>query len=96
MSLRLEVFGPSRLLLKIYKGFFKVASSLTNLLKNAIKLEGTNKCERAFEELGQRLTTAPILTLLVEGKKCTAYSDALKNGLGCVLMQEDKVIAYAS
>jgi len=34
--------------------------------------------------------------LTVEGKEYTIYSDALKNGLSCVLMQEDKVVAYAS
>jgi len=53
-------------------------------------------CESAFQELRQRLTIVPILTLLVEGKEYTIYSDALKNGLGCVLMREDKVVAYAS
>jgi len=39
---------------------------------------------------------APILTLLKEGKEHTIYSDASKNELGYVLMQDDKVIAYAS
>ena len=53
------------------------------------------KCDSAFQELRQWLTTAPILTLEVEGKEYTIYSDVSKNGLGCVLMQEDKIIAYA-
>ena len=44
---------------------------------------------------GVKVTTAPILTLLVEGKEYVVYSEASKNGLGCVLMQEDKVVAYA-
>ena len=39
---------------------------------------------------------APILALLVEGKEYTICSDASKNGLACVLMQEEKVVAYAS
>ena len=34
--------------------------------------------------------------LPMEGKEYTVYSDVSKNGLGCVLMQEDKVVAYAS
>jgi len=42
------------------------------------------------------LTTAPVLTLPVEGKKYIGYSDASKNRLGYVLMQEDKVVAYVS
>ena len=54
------------------------------------------KCNKAFQELRQRLTTALILTLPTEGKECTIYSDASKNRLGCVLMQEDNVVAYAS
>jgi len=34
--------------------------------------------------------------LPMEGKEYTVYSDASKNGLGCILMQADKVVAYAS
>jgi len=52
--------------------------------------------ERAFQELRQQLNVASILTLPVEGKEHTIYSDALNNNLGFVLMQEDKVVAYAS
>jgi len=74
----------------------KIASSLTNPLKKSNKFDWTEKCGRAFQELRQRLTTALILKLPVEGKEYTLYSDTLKNGLGCVLMQEDKVVAYAS
>jgi len=60
------------------------------------KFEWIEICERACQVLRQRLTTAPILMLPIEGKECTIYSDALKNSLGCVLMQEDKVVAHAS
>ena len=42
------------------------------------------------------LTEAPILVLLELGKELVVYSDASLTGLGCVLMQERKVIAYAS
>ena len=69
---------------------------MTNLLKKTNKFEWTEKCDKAFQELRQRLTIAPILTLPMEGKKYTIYSDASKNGLGCVLMREDKVVAYGS
>jgi len=76
--------------------FSKIASLWTNLLKKAIKFEWTEKCKHAFEELRQRLTTTPVSTMPIEGKEYTIYSDALKNGLGCVLIQDDKAIAYAS
>ena len=56
----------------------------------------TERCEKAFQEVRQRLTTAPILTLAMEGKEYTVYRDASKKGLGCILMQEEKVVAYAS
>jgi len=71
---------------RFVKGFFKIASPLTNLLKKANKFEWTEKCEKAFQELRQGLITAPILTLLMEGKEYTIYGDASKNGFGCVLM----------
>ena len=70
---------------RLVKDFLKISSPLTNLLKNAIKFEWTEKCEREFQELRQRLTTAPILILPVEGKEYNIYSDASKNGLGCVM-----------
>ncbi|GJW50877.1 putative reverse transcriptase domain-containing protein [Tanacetum coccineum] len=52
--------------------------------------------EKSFEELKQRLVSAPILTLPSGSGGFQIYSDASKKGLGCVLMQHGKVIAYAS
>ena len=42
------------------------------------------------------MTSASVLTLPVMGLKYVIYSDASRNGLGCVLMQQGKVVAYAS
>nr|GFA68768.1 transposon Ty3-G Gag-Pol polyprotein [Tanacetum cinerariifolium] len=50
----------------------------------------------SFEELKRRLVSAPILTLPSGSSGFQIYSDASKKGLGCVLMQHGKVIAYAS
>nr|GEW07694.1 reverse transcriptase domain-containing protein [Tanacetum cinerariifolium] len=52
--------------------------------------------EKSFEELKQRLVSAPVLTLPSRSGGFQIYSDASKKGLGCVLMQHGKVIAYAS
>jgi len=71
---------------RFVKDFSKIASPLTNLLKKVNKFEWTEKCEKAFQELRQRLAAAPLLTLPMEGKQCTIYSDASKNGFGFVLM----------
>jgi hypothetical protein len=54
------------------------------------------KCQASFEELKKRLTTALVLTLLDLSKKFSIYCDASRSGLGCVLMQEVRVVAYAS
>ena len=53
-------------------------------------------CERSFQELKKRLTSAPILSIPSSTRGYVIYSDVSKNGLGCVLMQNGKVITYAS
>ena len=53
-------------------------------------------CQQSFEELKGRLTSAPILSLPNGRDGFVVYSDASRQGLGCVLMQNDRVIAYAS
>ncbi|KAA3461838.1 Retrovirus-related Pol polyprotein from transposon 17.6 [Gossypium australe] len=49
-----------------------------------------------FEQLKVLLTEAPVLVQPKSGKEFVIYSDESLNGLGCILMQEGKVIAYAS
>ena len=78
------------------RGFSVIASSLTKLLKKEIKFEWTNKCHNSFEQLKGMLVEAPVLTQPTSGKEYTLYSDASSIGLGCVLMQDGKVVAYAS
>nr|GEX81591.1 retrovirus-related Pol polyprotein from transposon 17.6 [Tanacetum cinerariifolium] len=60
------------------------------------KEEHEDHLRTSFEELKQRLVSAPVLTLLSGSDEFQIYSDASKKGLGCVLMQHGKVIAYAS
>ena len=79
-----------------FEGFSKIATPLTNLLKKNQKFEWSNTYQHSFEELRQRLTTAPALALPSRKDGYVVYSDASKQGLGCVLMQNDRVIAYAS
>jgi hypothetical protein len=56
----------------------------------------TTECEASFQTLKEKLVNAPILVLPESGKRFTVYTDASRIGLGCVLMQEGRVIAYAS
>ena len=81
---------------KIVDGFSKIATPLTNLLKKDQKFEWSDTCQHSFEELRQRLTTAPVLALPSGKDGYVVYSDASRQGLGCVLMQDGRVIAYAS
>ncbi|WVZ97670.1 hypothetical protein U9M48_043184 [Paspalum notatum var. saurae] len=78
------------------EGFSKIAKPMTALLEKNIKFKWTPACQEAFEELKKRLTTAPLLTFPDIHKLFSVYCDASRLGLGCVLMQKGKVIAYAS
>ena len=76
--------------------FLSLAAPLTALTKKDRKFEWTNKCEQSFQELKRRLTSALILALPSKDKGFIVYCDTSKIGLGAVLMQDVKVIAYAS
>ena len=78
------------------KGFSIIASPLTQLFRKGIKFEWTDKCQDSFEQLKEMLVEAPVLTQSTTGKEYTLYSDASGIGLGCVLMRDGKVVAYAS
>ncbi|XP_052478451.1 uncharacterized protein LOC105775484 [Gossypium raimondii] len=81
---------------RFVQGFSMIASPMTRLLQKDVKFEWTDKCQQSFDRLKELLTKAPVLVQPESGKEFIIYSDASLNGLGCVLMQEDKVIAYAS
>ncbi|XP_024973918.1 uncharacterized protein LOC112512271 [Cynara cardunculus var. scolymus] len=81
---------------RFVEGFFKISLPLTRLLRKGVKFNRGSKQESSFEELKHRLVTAPILVLPSGTGGFQVYSDASKKGLGCVLMQHGKVIAYAS
>jgi hypothetical protein len=69
---------------------------MIELLEKDKKFEWTPTCEASFQELKKWLTTAPILVVPDMEKPFSIYCDALGQGLGCVLMQDGHVEAYAS
>jgi hypothetical protein len=69
---------------------------MTSLLEKNAKFVRSNKCQANFEELKKRLTTTPVLVLPNLSKNFSIYCDVSHLGLGCVLMQEGRVVAYAS
>jgi hypothetical protein len=81
---------------RFIEGFLKLSGPLTTLTRKNARFVWTDECEQCFQELKRRLVTAPVLALPTESGNFVVYSDASKKGLGCVLMQNDNVIAYAS
>jgi hypothetical protein len=69
---------------------------MTELLKKDNKFVWIPKCEESFQVIKKKLTTAQVLTLPDIHQSFVIFCDALRQGLGCVLMQNEKVIAYAS
>ena len=78
------------------QGFSVRASSLTRLLGKEVKFKCDDKCQSSFERLKEIPVEAPVLIQPTSGRDYTMYSDASRIGLGCVLIQDGKVVAYAS
>ncbi|KAA0067940.1 pol protein [Cucumis melo var. makuwa] len=81
---------------RFVEDFSRIASPLTQLTRKGTPFVWSPTCESSFQELKQKLVTAPILTVPDGSGSFVIYSDASKKGLGCVLMQQGKVVAYAS
>ncbi|KAI3730615.1 hypothetical protein L1987_61787 [Smallanthus sonchifolius] len=81
---------------RFIENFSKIAQPLTTLTHKDKKYEWNDKAETAFQLLKQKLCSAPILSLPEGTDDFVVYCDASHQGLGCVLMQREKVIAYAS
>ena len=76
--------------------FDSIASPLTVLTQKKVKFQWSKAGERSFQELKDKLTSNPVLTLPKGIKRFVVCCDASREGLGCVLMQHDKVITYES
>ncbi|XP_022157022.1 uncharacterized protein LOC111023849 [Momordica charantia] len=81
---------------KFIQNFSRVAARLTQLTRKNATFTWSSECEEAFQELKKRLVSAPVLTVPDGTGGLVVYGDASRRGLGCVLMQHGKVIAYAS
>nr|KYP39702.1 Retrovirus-related Pol polyprotein from transposon 17.6 [Cajanus cajan] len=81
---------------RFIEGFSRIVAPLTQLTRKEQPFIWTDACERSFEELKRRLTTSPVLVLPDSGEPFDVYCDASHQGLGCVLMQNGRVVAYAS
>ncbi|KAK5841679.1 hypothetical protein PVK06_004000 [Gossypium arboreum] len=77
---------------RFVNGFSKIALPMTKLLQKNIPFVWNEQCQKSFEVLKRMLTEAPVLTLPESERDFVVYSDASLSGLGCVLMQNGKVI----
>ncbi|WMV29624.1 hypothetical protein MTR67_023009, partial [Solanum verrucosum] len=82
--------------LRFVEGFSSIVSPLTTLTQKKEEFVWSEACEKRFQELKDKLTSAPVLTLSYGTDGFVVYCDASRVGLGCVLMQHSKVIPYAS
>ena len=78
------------------QGFSSIAASLTKLTKKNAPYVWTDLFVTSFQELKTRLTTASVLTLPSGSGGYTIFIDASNIGLGCVFIQDGKIIAYGS
>ena len=69
---------------------------MTRLTRKGVKYEWDEIYEQSFQELKNHLITTLVLVLLTVEVGYVVFSDTSKQGLGCVLMQNGRVIAYAS
>ncbi|GJX81538.1 putative reverse transcriptase domain-containing protein [Tanacetum coccineum] len=81
---------------RFIKGFLKIARPMMKLTQKSVKFDWGYKAKAAFQLLKQKLCSVPILALPKGSENFVVYCDASHKWLGVVLMQREKVIAYAS
>jgi hypothetical protein len=81
---------------RFIEGFSKISKPMAELLEKDRKFEWTPACEASFQELKKQSMTAPILVMPDTEKQFSIYCDASGQGLGCVLMENGRVVVYAS
>ncbi|GJU40368.1 putative reverse transcriptase domain-containing protein [Tanacetum coccineum] len=91
-----QLFGLAGYYRRFIEGFSKIAKPMTKLTQKKVAFEWGDKQEAAFQTLKHKLCSAPILALPQGAENFIVYCDASHKGLGAVLMQNEKVIAYAS
>jgi LPS O-antigen subunit length determinant protein (WzzB/FepE family) len=81
---------------RFIEGFSKISKPKMELLAKGKTFEWTLWREASFQELKKRLTTASVVTMPDVERSFSIYCDASGQGLGCVLMQDGHLVAYAS
>jgi hypothetical protein len=88
--------GLTRYYRHFIEGFSKIAKLMTLLLEKGKEVKWTHACQESFNQLKFKLMSPLVLVMPDLQKGFDIYYDVYRLGLGCVLMQEGHVIAYAS
>lgn len=88
--------GLARYYRRFVESFLSIVAPLTKLTEKKVKFLWSHSCEGSFKNQKDKLTSAPVLTLPEGIDYFMVYCDASHVGLGCILIQYGKVVAYAS
>nr|GFB66987.1 hypothetical protein [Tanacetum cinerariifolium] len=91
-----QFLGLANYYKRFIEGSSKIAKSIIKLTQKNVKFDWGDKQEAAFQVIKQKLCSAPILALPKGSEDFVVYCNASIKGLGVVLMQREKVIAYGS
>lgn len=69
------------------EGFSRVTYPITSLQKKGKAFRWTTDCQRSFHQLKNLFTTTPILSIADSSKEYVVFTDASKEGVGCIVMQ---------
>jgi hypothetical protein len=81
---------------RFLQGYSKMVVPLTDLTRKNKPWEWTKECQEAFEKVKYALTNAPVLAPPELGKPSETVSDASGVGLGAVLLQDGRPVAFKS
>ena len=81
---------------RFIEDFSRLAAPMTRLTRKGVNFEWYDLCEKAFQELKRRLTSAPILIISEQRQRYTVYYDTSRNEVGCVLIQYERDVTYGS
>ena len=81
---------------EVIQDFSKISTPLTQLTKKGVQFIWSAQCQESFRILKEKLTSVPVLVILSSDRSFVVYTDASLLGLGGVLIQTQRVVAYAS
>lgn len=91
-----RLLGLLKYLAKFIPNLSKRTSQLRNLTHNGVEWKWTEQHDEQFKDLCSSLGKAPVLAIFDPCKPCKVQTDSSKDGLGCVLLQENGPVAFAS